>query len=282
VTLARDRVTFPVEGLNAETENESFGVEQWQRWNDYGIGLLLSGKSQLRQAAEAFKSVEELGRPDGPLNLARVYLAEGRLDEAGEALQRAAKYVNPAAPSWTLHWLSGQVNRQQGHLDDAIESFRSVVDDRTAEMVQREFDFSLDYEVLNDLGLTLFQRAQRERGEARKQQRHEFVREAIRRFQQTLAIDSESATAHYNLALLYEELADEANAEHHRAQHARYKDDDNAAEVAIKRHRAENPAANHAAESVVIYSLHRPGAPGLAADVRLQDVGVQRETGDGS
>ena len=55
--------------------------ELWERWNDYGIGLLLAGEarqSTLRQAEHAFRQVEALDRPDGPLNLARVYLKEGR------------------------------------------------------------------------------------------------------------------------------------------------------------------------------------------------------------
>ncbi len=44
--------------------------------------MLLKGKAELRQAAEAFAAVEKLNRFDGPLNLARVYYREGRLDEA--------------------------------------------------------------------------------------------------------------------------------------------------------------------------------------------------------
>ena len=45
-------------------------VNAWERWNDYGIGLLLEGttgseKGELRQAADAFAEVERLGRPDG-------------------------------------------------------------------------------------------------------------------------------------------------------------------------------------------------------------------------
>ena len=67
------------------------GLPQWQRWNDYGIGLLRkTGRGELRQAEEAFEQVERCGRPDGPLNLARVYLREGRLDEAVAALASAA------------------------------------------------------------------------------------------------------------------------------------------------------------------------------------------------
>ncbi len=63
----------------------------WMRWNDYGIGLLRKrGAGQLRQAEEAFAAVERLEPGMGALNLARVYVREGRLEEAVDALGRAA------------------------------------------------------------------------------------------------------------------------------------------------------------------------------------------------
>src|SRR5439155_1587997 len=128
-TLAGDSITFPVEGVATEFEPQKSAVpDVWQRWNDYGIGLLLegNGKTELKQAEQAFLEVERLDRFDGPLNLARVYLEEGRLDEAVDALNRAARFDNPAAPPWTLAWFSGVANKQQGHLDAAIENFRSA------------------------------------------------------------------------------------------------------------------------------------------------------------
>ena len=80
--LARDEIVFPVAGVSRPVENPPRDIPAWQRWNDYGIGMLLKGKAELRQAAEAFAEVEKLNRYDGPLNLARVYYREGRLDEA--------------------------------------------------------------------------------------------------------------------------------------------------------------------------------------------------------
>jgi hypothetical protein len=73
------------------------------------------GKRERRidPGAEAFAQVEKLGRPDGPLNLARVFLKEGRLEEATAALQRATRF-EPAPPRWTLAWLNGLVNKQNG------------------------------------------------------------------------------------------------------------------------------------------------------------------------
>src|SRR5205807_6189007 len=111
-----------------------------------------------------FEQVEKLGRADGPVNLARVYLKEGRIDDGVAALQRAAK-CNPPPPRWTVAWLNGLVNKQNGFLDEAIKEFRSILEDRYSELDQRGFDFSKDYEVINELGQTYFERAKMERAD---------------------------------------------------------------------------------------------------------------------
>jgi tetratricopeptide (TPR) repeat protein len=269
VTLASDRVTFPVAGTAAEAQNPDSKVAPWERWNDYGIGLLRKGskgssKGELRQAEQAFTAVEQLGRPDGPLNLARVYLKEGRLLDASAALHRAAQ-ASPPAPPWSVTWFTGLVNKQSGYLDAAIADFKQLVQTNFAEARKREFDFSQDYRLLNQLGQTVFERAKQERGDARKTARQALLREAVGWFKRALVIDPENATAHYNLGLIYAQLGDEKSAQTHRVLHAKYKPDDNARERAVTLHRRRNPAANHAAEAVVLYDLRRPGAYGLPA-----------------
>ena len=261
-TEPQERITAtgaPASGAPAATP-------EWQRWNDYGIGLLVKGKAELRQAEEAFAEVERLGRFDGPLNLARVHFEEGRVDEAAADLVRAAAHADPAPPPWTLSWLAGLVNRQQGRLEEAETNFRKVLEDRTPEMTARGFDFSLDYEVRNLLGLTLHDLASRSRGPDAADQRRALLEEAARQFERTLAIDSENVAAHYNLQLIHGQLGDDARAEEHRRLHERYKLDDNAADRAVALAREKYPAANHAAEALVIYPLRRPGAPALPAD----------------
>ncbi|WP_231746566.1 multiheme c-type cytochrome [Maioricimonas rarisocia] len=267
VTMASDRVTLPVAGVDKPIEDQSRDdIPEWQRWNDYGIGLFLEGKAELRQAEAAFAEVETLGRYDGPLNQARVFFVEGRLDDAVDAIKRAVDYDDPAPPPWTVNWLSGAVNRQQGRLDEAEENLRAVVDGRTAEQISRGFDFSRDYVVLNELGGVLFDKARRERGEARKEQRDALLRDAAATFERVLAIDSENVTAHYNMYLIMQQLGETDEAEKHRELHQRYKPDDNIRGKAIRLARERYPAAAHAAEPVTIYSLHRPEAPGLEAN----------------
>ncbi|OYW18521.1 MAG: hypothetical protein B7Z55_10470, partial [Planctomycetales bacterium 12-60-4] len=276
-TLAVDRLTLPVAGVEAAVANEDSQIPVWQRWNDYGIGLLLEGQSaggkgELRQAEQAFLEVEKLKRYDGPLNLGRVYFNEGRLEDAVEAIQRAAQYTEPAAPPWTVAWLSGLINQQQGRLDEAIDNFRSVVTMKTEETVRRKFDFSMDYEVLNLLGLALFERAKQFRTEEQAADREQLLKDAVDQFQKTLAIDSENLTAHYNLGQIYGRLGDTEKAAEHQRLHARYKPDDNARDSAVAAARQRYPAANFAAEALVIYPLQRSGAPGVetAVEPRLR------------
>ncbi|HUG89340.1 MAG TPA: tetratricopeptide repeat protein, partial [Planctomycetaceae bacterium] len=263
-TLAVDRLTFPVEGVEAAVENPTPEFPLWQRWNDYGIGLLLKGKAELRQAEEAFAEVEKLGRFDGPLNLARVYNAEGRLDEAVEALNRAEAFKGEADyPRWTWAWLSGWVNSQQGQFVDAERNLRSVLEDRTPAMIERGFDFSLDYEVINLHGETLFALGQQRERQELREEAERYWRQAVEQFRKTLAIDSEDVTAHYNLQLLYDKLGEPEKASGHGALHGQYKSDDTARGRAVRLAKEKYPAAAQAAEAVVVYDLQRPDAPGL-------------------
>ncbi|MCP4943945.1 MAG: hypothetical protein GY924_18465 [Planctomycetaceae bacterium] len=228
-------------------------IPEWQRWNDYGIGLLLKGKAELKQAGEAFAEVEALGRFDGPLNMARVQFAEGDLNGATESLTRAGE-MDPPPPSWTHGWLSGIVNRQQGNLEAAAESLRAVLQTKVPE---RGFDFSVDYAVRNALGLTLVDLAQRAEVLDIEGGFEKYSQDAIQQFQQVLDIDAENVTAHANLAEIYGLIGDTEQEQHHRMLHTRYKPDDNAAEVAIPAARRRYPAANHAAEALVIYDMQR-------------------------
>lgn len=269
MTLATDRVVFPIEGQGHSVDNAPSPAVEWQRWNDYGIGLLNKGDSgpnrgELRQAEAAFGEVLRLGRPDGALNRARLCIKEGRLAEAVDLLKAAAAH-DPPAPPWSVAWFTGIVNKQNGRLDEAIENFRAVLAMKdTAECRERGFDFTQDYRVLDELGQTLFERARQERGDDRREARAQLLLEARSLFEQALRYDPEYLPAHHNLSLIYAALGDAAKAAHHRAEHARYKPDDNARDKAIAAARMRYPAANFAAEAIVIYDLQREGAYGLS------------------
>ena len=264
-TIAMDRIVFPVVGGDHGVGNEPIETDPWQRLNDYGIGLLRKrGTGELRQAEEVFSQVEELGRADGPLNLARVYIREGRLDDAVDALRRAQEHEPPAYP-WSVAYFTGIVNQQNGYLDEAIENFRNLVDTRYTQAREREFDFSQDYRLLNTLAQTLFERAKLERGDEREDKRNEYLREATSWFERALELDPENTAAHYGLAQIYTQLGRDDGADRHRQLHAKYRVDDKARDVAVAAARRNDPAADHAANEVVIYDLQRHGAFGLDA-----------------
>ncbi len=236
-TMCEDTITLPIEGSSVKVENAVVKIPEWQRWNDYGIGLFLEGeqssgseKGELRQAEQVFKKVVELGQGEGYANLARIYVREKRLNDAVEALQAASKntdmlpfatagsapgdvpgaaaqYVKPAAP-WVVAWVTGLVNEQNGELDEAIKNFELILSDQMQRAVaDRKFDFRRDYIVWNELGIARFERAEQERGEKRVAERERRLREAVDAFEHTLAIEPEELTAHYNLALLFGILA---------------------------------------------------------------------------
>lgn len=256
-TLAEDSLQFDIAGGSTTQENR---VPEWERWNDYGIGLLgKEGSGELRQAEQAFTSVVGLGRAEGHLNLARVYLREGRLADAIESLKKAASHDPPAYP-WSVAYFTALVDLQNGYLDEAIRALRDLVASNFQEAQNRGFDFSQDYRLLNRLAQSLFERAKLERGEARRGIRDAFLEEAVRWFQDALVLDPENTQAHYGLAQAYTQLEETPKAATHRALHARYKLDDNARDRALSIARARDPAADHAANAVVIYDLQRTDA----------------------
>lgn len=257
--LAEDDISLPVVG-GMPVDNADETTPPWMRWNDYGIALFRKGGAgELRGAEDAFTHVESFGRPDGPINLTRVYLKEGRVaEDAPAALARAAAMEESPARAWHLLWFGGQVDRQNGRIDEAIAQYRQVVDGGFEQAAGRGFDFSEDWRVLNELGSTLYQRARMARGKARAGERTAYLREAAEVFEASLLLDPEGMLAHFGLMQVLRDLGDEEGAARHEALHAKYKPDDNARDNAIAEARKRYPAANRAAESVVIYELNPP------------------------
>jgi tetratricopeptide (TPR) repeat protein len=271
--LATDSIALPVAGGAPAGDETPSSVETWERWNDYGIALLREGnqgssKGELRQAEAVFQQVETMNPGMGALNLARAYYKEGDVEDAAEALRRAAREGSSAWP-WTVAWFSALIDHENGHLDQALASLERIYENRFSDARAKGFDFSRDLNLLNELGRTSFERARQMRGDAQKPQRVAQLQKSCDWFNKTLAIDPENRTAHYNLALVYGELGDQQKSAYHRALHEKYRPDDNAIEVAVTRHRRENPAADHAASAFPIYDLNRAQAFGLPADIRV-------------
>ena len=91
VTVAEDEVTLPVVAHDAPLpEPKTIALKnEWQRWNDYGIGLFLQG--DLKGAAAAFQKVTEAdpNNPDGWVNIGRCAVQEGDMERARVVLEKA-------------------------------------------------------------------------------------------------------------------------------------------------------------------------------------------------
>ncbi|HZE24790.1 MAG TPA: hypothetical protein VE054_12385 [Blattabacteriaceae bacterium] len=80
VILAEDEVTLQVLDHNspAPAPKAELNAKEWQRWNDYGIGLFLQG--DLKAAQAAFEKVTQIDpkNPDGWTNIGRAAIQERR------------------------------------------------------------------------------------------------------------------------------------------------------------------------------------------------------------
>lgn len=138
-------------------------------------------------------------------------------------------------------------------------------------MIELGFDFSGDPRSHQLAWTDTVDPAKAVRVDGDPQQKRRLL-EAATTFDKTLALESENVTAHHNLYQIYEELGDNAKVAFHNAEHLKFKPDNNAQGRAVGLARAKYPAANFAAEALVIYPVQRDGAPGLDA----KPVAIQR------
>jgi tetratricopeptide (TPR) repeat protein len=169
-----------------------------ERWNDYGIGLLLQG--DLRGAEAAFLKVTQMepGYADGWVNVARARLQEG--DAAGaEQMLRKALELEPRLAK--THFFLGASLKAQGRYDEALEHTRVA-----------QSQYPRDRVVVNQAGRLLFLKRQH--------------REAAAELQKVLAVDPEDLMAHYNLMLAYKGSGNNEMATKHQALYERFKADE--------------------------------------------------------
>ena len=171
-----------------------------ERWNDYGIGLLLQG--DLKGAEAAFVNVTKMepSYADGWVNVGRARLTEGDLAGAEESLRKALE-VDPGLAK--THFFLGTALKQSGRYDEAMPHLRQA-----AALYPR------DRVVRNQIGRLLFLKRQ--------------YRAAIAELKQVLAIDPEDLQAHYNLMLSYQGAGDSEMAKKHEALYRRFKADESA------------------------------------------------------
>jgi Flp pilus assembly protein TadD len=200
VTVAEDEVTLPVIPHN-EPATQPMTVtrkDEWQRWNDYGIGLFLQG--DLKGAAAAFQKVTEADpeNPDGWVNLGRCAVQEGDMERARTVLEKALALSPNLARA---NYFYARVLRADGNYDGAAARLGMV-----------RVQYPRDRVVLNDLGRVFFLKRD--------------YADAVTTLQSVLKIDPEDLQAHYNLMLSYNGLGNEGLAKEHEARYLRFKADE--------------------------------------------------------
>jgi Flp pilus assembly protein TadD len=223
IALAQDEVMLNVVPRNAPVPlpNTVLQSGDWQRWNDYGIGLLLQG--DLKAANAAFEKVTAIDpkNPDGWVNIGRAAVQEGDMERARTVLTKALLLSPDLARA---HFFYAKVLRSDGNYDEAAGHLRKVL-----------AQYPRDRVALNDLGRILF--LQRKYGDA------------INVLQSVLAVDPEDLQAHYNLMLCYNGMGDPKQAHEHEVRYLRFKADESAQAITGP-YRQLNPEDNNERQAI--------------------------------
>ena len=200
ITVAKDTKSLKVLPRTAPPREPEIKLakEDWTRWNDYGIGLLLQG--DLQGAEAAFAKITEMDpqNPDGWVNVGRALVEEGDTEGAKKVLDKALAIAPRLARA---NFFYARVLREEGDFADAALKLQIVL-----------AQYPRDRVAINELGRILF-----------LQKRYA---EAARTFEQTIAIDPEDLQANYNLMLCYNGLGDEVRANEHKERYLRFKADE--------------------------------------------------------
>jgi tetratricopeptide (TPR) repeat protein len=205
--LAQAETELPLGDAKTETAWQPFvRKEDRERWNDWGIGLLLQG--DLKGAEYAFKKVTEAepGYADGWLNVARALIQEGETEAAKPYIKRALE-LGPKLGR--VYFFKAMVEKADGDYDAALGSLQTA-----ASMYPR------DRVVLNQIGRILFLK-------------REYA-QAVAAFRRVLDVDPEDLQAHYNLMLCYRGLRDPAQAKREEALFMRFKADESAQAITAR------------------------------------------------
>jgi tetratricopeptide (TPR) repeat protein len=169
-----------------------------ERWNDWGIGLLLQG--DLKGAEYAFRKVTEAepGYADGWLNVARALIQEGETDAAKPFVAQAMKLNPEFGRTW---FFQAAIQKADGDYDGALKSLE----------VARS-KYPRDRVVLNQIARILFLKRQ--------------YAEAIEALKQVCDVDPEDVQMHYTAMLCYRGLGDMASAEREEKLFRRFKADE--------------------------------------------------------
>jgi Flp pilus assembly protein TadD len=221
---------LPIVTLAASTAKIELGEPHWEpvvrkqdreRWNDWGIGLLLQG--DLKGAEYAFRRVTEAEPeyPDGWLNAGRALIQEGEAEAARPFVEKALALKPDLARG---HFFMAMVDKAAGDYERALhhlnETVRQYPRDRVAQ---------------NQIGRILF--LERQFGDA------------VGAFKKALDVDPEDLQAHYNLMLCYRGIGQMDQADREEKLFLRFKADE-ASQSLTAKPRLLSPEDNNERQSI--------------------------------
>ena len=215
VTLAKSEVSIPI----------SSGATQWtavtkpatrERWNDWGIGLLLQG--DLKGAEFAFRKATDADPKyaDAWLNVARALIQEGETDAAKPFIEHALS-LNPSLGR--IYFFRALIEKADGNYDAALKSLQRV-----------ESQYPRDRVVLNQIARILFLKRQ--------------YAQAIEYLQRVCEIDPEDVQIHYTAMLCYRGLGNVSSANREEILFRRFKADEASQTITAQR-RMVSPEDNN-------------------------------------
>ena len=218
ITLAEAHAVVP---LGQPAWTATVRKQDRERWNDWGIGLLLQG--DLKGAEYAFQKVTEAepGYADGWLNVARALIQEGETERAKPYIEKALQIDSGLARTW---FFKAQIQRANGDYDGALESLETV-----------RSKYPRDRVALNQIARILFLK-------------REYVR-ALAALKEVSSVDPEDVQMHYTRMLCYRGLEDAKGAAREEALFRRFKADE-ASQAMTEGRRMISPEDNNERQAI--------------------------------
>jgi len=221
---------LPITVIAESTTRVPLGDPDWkpvalsadrERWNDYGIGLLLQG--DLKAAEYAFRKVTEADGQyaDGWLNVARALIQEGETDAAKPLLVRALG-LDPSLAR--IYYFRALVEKADGDYGAALRSLRTA-----------QSKYPRDRVVVNQIARILFL------------QRN--YKESLRELDHVSEVDPEDLQMHYTRMLCYRGLGDANSAAREEKLFRRFKADESA-QTLTARARLLSPEDNNERQTI--------------------------------
>jgi Flp pilus assembly protein TadD len=222
VTLAQATAELPVGGADAKLSwTPVVEKADRERWNDWGIGLLLQG--DLKGAEYAFKQVTkaEPGYADGWLNVARALIQEGETDAAKPFVAQALK-INSSLGR--IYFFKAMIEKTDGDYPAAVQSLATTV-----------AQYPRDRVALNQMARILFLE-------------REYAK-ALDALERVARIDPEDLQMHYTAMLVRRGLGQTAEAAREQQLFTRFKAEESAQAITGDRRRL-NPEENNERQQI--------------------------------